>query len=88
MSKADNSTPEERARKRVKNFTGLMWHVATFVIMNVFFWLIVPDAAIWITIFWGIALAFHVAAYFLDESGFQTRRYQRFLSEEKEREAQ
>jgi hypothetical protein len=86
MAKANSNTPEERARKRVKNFTDLMWHVATFVIVNAFMWLIVPQAAFWVTIPWGVGLAFHIAAYLLDERGGQDRRYQRFLAEEQERE--
>lgn len=86
MGKASESTPEGRAHKRVEDFTGLMWHIAVFVIVNVFLWLIVPNAAVWVTIGWGIGLAFHVAAYFLDESGFQRRRYQKYLAEEQERE--
>lgn len=86
MGKASEATPEERARKRVEDFTGLMWHVAVFVIVNIFLWLIVPGAAFWVTVPWGIGLAFHAAAYFLDESGFQRRRYQKFLAEEQERE--
>jgi hypothetical protein len=88
VTKPDTNTPEERASKRLNEFTGLMWHIATFVIVNAFLWVIVPNAAFWVTIAWGIGLAFHVAAYFLDESGFQSRRYQRFLAEEQEREAQ
>ncbi|MDX2344381.1 MAG: 2TM domain-containing protein [Acidimicrobiia bacterium] len=87
MTKPD-TTPEERARNRLNEFTGLMWHIATFVIVNGFLWIIVPRAALWVTIMWGIGLAFHIAAYFLDQSGFQSRRYERFLAEEKERDAQ
>jgi hypothetical protein len=86
MAKADSDTPEERARMRVENFTGLMWHVATFVIVNAFLWAIVPEAAFWVTIPWGVGLAFHIAAYLLDERGGQDRRYQRYLAEEQERE--
>jgi len=86
MAKADTYTPEERARKRVNNFTGLMWHIASFVIVNAFLWVIVPEAAFWVTIPWGVGLAFHIAAYLLDDSGGQDRRYQRYLAEEQERE--
>jgi hypothetical protein len=86
MAKADTNTPEERARKRVDNFTGLMWHIASFVIVNAFLWVIVPEAAFWVTIPWGVGLAFHIAAYLLDERGGQDRRYQRYLAEEQERE--
>ena len=83
-----NSTPEERARKRVNNFTGLMWHIATFVIINGFLWLITPKAAFWVTITWGIGLAFHIAAYLLDERGGQQRRYRRYLAEEREHQSE
>ena len=92
MTKTKGNTPEERAHKRVKNFTDLMWHVATFVIVNAFLWGIDivggggVDWAYWVTIPWGIGLAFHVAAYLLDESGLQNRKYQRYLAEEQERE--
>ncbi|MEA2002429.1 MAG: 2TM domain-containing protein [Actinomycetota bacterium] len=86
MGKTTRSTPEDRARKRVKNFTDLMWHIATYVIVNAFLWLITPAGAFWVTIGWGLGLAFHIAAYLLDENGGQDRRYQRFLAEEQERE--
>ncbi len=88
MAKAVNNTPEERARKRAKNFTDLMWHVVTFVIVNAFLWVITPGAAFWVTISWGVGLAFHIAAYLLDERGGQDRRYQRFLAEERDRETE
>ena len=85
MTQAD-STPEQRARERVSNFTGLMWHIATFVIISGFLWIVAPAAAFWVTVTWGIGLAFHIAAYFLDERGGQNRRYQRYLAEERARE--
>ena len=62
-------TPEEQAR-RATSLTGLMWHVGAFLIVNAFLWVL--DAivgqsgiqwAFWITLFWGLALAFHVLAY-------------------------
>ena len=88
MARDTPSTPEERARKRVKNYTDLMWHIAVYVIVNAFLWLVVPQAAFWVTVGWGIGLAFHIASYFLDERGGQDRRYQRYLAEEQEREQQ
>lgn len=84
-----DSTPEARARERVKNFTDVMWHVAVYVIVNGLLWTLdlVQGGglqwAFWPTIFWGIGLAFHIASYFLDESGLQSRRYQRYLEEER-----
>lgn len=86
MAKVTENTPEARARKRAKNFTDLMWHVTVYVIVNVFMWLIAPGAAFWVTVPWGVGLAFHIAAYVLDERGGQDRRYQRYLAEERERE--
>lgn len=86
MAKANDSTPQERARKRVKNFTGLMWHLVTYVIVNVFLWVMTPGAVIWVAVPWGVGLAFHAASYFLDERGFQSRRYDRILAEEQKRE--
>jgi hypothetical protein len=86
MTSAD-TTPQERARKRAKDYTGMLWHIATFLIINGFFWVL--DAmqggginwAYWITIFWGIGLAFHIAWYFIDVSG-EGRRYAKFLEDE------
>ena len=42
------SAPEEHAAKRVKDYTDLMWHVASYVIINVFLWLSVPYVAYWV----------------------------------------
>ncbi len=62
-------TPEEQAR-RATYATGLMWHIGAFIILNAFFWvldLLIGQSGIqwafWITLFWGVALAFHVLAY-------------------------
>ena len=93
MPEEDNGTPEERARKRVKEYTDVMWHLATYIIVNAFLWgidIIGGDGvnwAYWVTITWGIGLAFHIASYMLEENGLQNRRYQRFLAEERERES-
>ena len=93
MTGPNASTPEERARQRVKNFTDVMWHAATYLIVNGFLWAIDiiqgggVNWAYWVSVAWGIGLAFHIAAYMLDERGFQNRRYQRFLEEERARDA-
>ena len=81
MTPAMNSTPEERAAKPVKDRTDLMWHVATYVIVNAFLWLIVPQAAFWVTVGWGIGLAFHVAYHFIGDDGPENPRYQKYLAE-------
>ena len=81
-----SSTPEERAARRVKDLTDVLWHVATYVIINIFLWLIVPHAAFWVTLGWGIGLAFHVAYYFIGDDGPTNRRYQAFLAQERARD--
>ena len=92
MGGGTERTPEERAEKRVKEFTDLMWHVAAYVIVNAFLWIMDfaqgggLEWAYWATIPWGIGLAFHAAAYFLDESGMQSRRYRRYLEEERQKD--
>ncbi len=86
MGEAMNSTPEERAERRVKDFTDVAWHAATFVIINAFLWIIVPEAALWVTIGWGIGLAFHVAYYFIGDGDSDNRRYQKYLAEERSKD--
>lgn len=84
----EKRTPEERAAQRVKDYTDVMWHLATYLIINAFLWLLVPQAAFWVTLGWGIGLAFHLAYYFIGDDGPQNRRYQIFLAREQAREAQ
>ena len=93
IAQGEESTAEARARKRAKSYTGLLWHIGTFVVINAFLWVldIVAGApgiqwAYWITIFWGIGLAFHVLAYLIDDSGVEERKYRKFLTEERERQ--
>ncbi|RZV40929.1 MAG: 2TM domain-containing protein [Acidimicrobiales bacterium] len=86
MATHSHTTPEERAAKRVEDFNGLAWHVAAYVIINIFLWLIVPTAAFWVTFGWGIGLAFHVAFYFIGDKEIEGRRYQKYLAEEQARE--
>jgi hypothetical protein len=90
VAKTNTSNPEARAQARVKEYTDLMWHTATFVIINGFMWLLDfgqgggLDWAFWLTIFWGIGFAFHIAAYLFGNAG-QSRRYQKYLAEEQSR---
>ena len=87
MGEAMNSTPEERAEKRVKEFTDVAWHIAVYLIINVFLWIIVPEAALWVTIGWRIGLAFHVAYYFIGDEGRSNRRYQKYLAQERSKDS-
>ncbi len=89
MNGQATSTPEERARKRVKERTDVMWHVSAYAIINALLWLIDigqgggVDWAFWPTIGWGVGLGFHVASYMIDESGQEGRKYEQFLAEER-----
>ena len=88
----DDDAPEVQARKRAKYLSGLVWHAGTFVIINVFFWLL--DAmgaggvnwAFWITAAWGLALAFHGLAYLVDGRQLEERKTQQYLDEARARE--
>lgn len=91
MGAAAENTPETRAQRRVKNFTDVMWHLATFVIINGFLWFIdlrndALDWAYWVTVAWGIGLAFHIAYALIGDEGTKNRRYQKILAEEQRRE--
>ena len=86
---ATQMKPEERARKRAKYFTSVMWHVGAFVILNTFFWMLDLTVgqgglqwAYWITGPWAIALAFHVLAYFVDGSQLEQRKAREYLNDE------
>jgi hypothetical protein len=83
-------TAEERARQRAKALTDLIWHAGAFVIINAFFWILdlyigAPGIqwSIWITLFWGFALAWHALAYIVDGRQLEERKTQEYLDEER-----
>lgn len=90
MTAHSEMSAEERARRRANDYTGMLWHLATFVIINGFLWAIDivggggVEWAYWVTISWGIGLAFHVAWYFIDVSR-SGRRYERMLADEQKK---
>ena len=83
-------TPEMRARERSDAFTGVVWHAVVFVLLNGGLWALDAmqgsafDWAFWVTIFTGLGLVFHITWYALEKSGRGSRRYQRFLDQERE----
>lgn len=90
MAKAQ--TPQEMAARRAHYLTGLLWHVGAFVIINALFWFLdlatgAPGVqwAIWITVFWGSALAFHALAYAVDGRQVEQRTTQKLLDAERGR---
>jgi len=77
---------ETRAARRAGALTGVLWHAATFLIINGFLWFIDLqqsglDWAYWVTVSWGIAIAFHVAWYVIGERG--VTKYERTLDQER-----
>ena len=79
---------EETAQRRAEYFTGLMWHIGTFVIINVLLWVL--DIAVgadgvqwawWVTLMWGVALLFHALAWLIDGRQVERRRAERYLDE-------
>ena len=94
MARYDLSTPEGRARKRVESRSAMLWHIVAYVIVNAFMVFLDInggggiDWAIWVIVPWGIGLAFHLGAYFIEERGIEERKYQEYLEEEKKRDLQ
>lgn len=89
MARPTTSTPEERARRRARYLTGLMWHVGAFIIINAFFWILDLtlaggglDWAYWITGAWAFALAFHVLAYLVEGRQVEERKTRQYLAAE------
>lgn len=86
------TTAEDRAERRTNQYTGMLWHIATFVIINGFLWVLDIATgggvtwASWITLFWGIGLLFHIAWYFIDVRGSGSR-YDKALSDERLKDA-
>lgn len=94
MTLRSESTPQERARRRANEYAGMLWHVAAFVVVNSFLWVLDfitgggLDWAYWATIPWSVGLAMHYMAYVVSERGIARRSYERFLAEELQRERQ
>lgn len=91
MVQTETRMPQSRAMQRAKYLTGLLWHLGTFVIINGFFWFL--DAfvgtdgfqwAYWISLFWGLALAFHALAYFIGGRQLEARKAQEYLAENRD----
>lgn len=91
MTPTAQSDPNERALRRAKYLTGLMWHAGTYVIINAFFVLLDLLGAgginwsIWIVAFWGFALAFHALAYAVDGRNVEQTKAEQYAREEHQR---
>jgi len=81
----------QKSGRRAKYLTGLMWHVGVYVIINIF--MVFLDLlgegginwSIWIIAGWGLALAFHALAYFVDGRNVESDKAQEYLRQERER---
>ena len=69
------STDEQydRARQRVEAKIGFFGHLAVFVIINVVFLIVAGEDWLWVTLFWGIGLAFHGFGVFFGDSDAMQR---------------
>lgn len=92
MAKPDLSTPEGRALSRARSLSALVWHTTAYVLVNGFLWVLDLvtgggiEWAYWTTIPWGLGLVFHFAAYMWEDRGFERRKYEQYLAEERMRE--
>lgn len=86
------STPEERARRRADEYVGLLWHIAAFVIVGIFLFFLdwrdngSIDWAYWAVGPWSVGLIFHIVSYLMG-SRFKERAYERFLEQERRKDA-
>jgi len=93
VARTEISTPVERAQKRASYLSGLLWHAGTYVIINAFFLALDiiggqgVNWSLWITLMWGLALAFHALAYYVDGRGLEEHKTEQYLAEAQEREA-
>lgn len=84
MARNHARTPEEQAKRQAMYWSGLMWHIGTFMIIGLFFWAMDFGLgqegiqwAQWVMGFWAIALAFHALAYYVDGRSIQDRQIHR-----------
>ncbi len=91
MAEVPATSPEERARRRLEDYNGMVWHLVSFVVVNGFLWFLdlIPgdglDWAYWVTAMWGIGLLFHIAALIIGDDTAGNPRYDRYLEEERQR---
>jgi hypothetical protein len=78
------------AQTRAKYLTGLLWHLGAFTIINAFFWILDLTLgesgiqwAFWITLFWGLGLAFHALAWAIAGRRVERRKAQQYAAEDR-----
>lgn len=80
---------EEKVERRLKDRTALMYHIAAYVIVNIFLvfvWALSGAGYpwfLWCLAPWGVGLAFHVFAYFIGDRNDSAK--QRMIQKEMEK---
>lgn len=69
----------------------MLWHIATYVVIISFLFFIDQlnggiEFVQWVAMAWGIGVAFHISAYYLETSRITDRKYEQFLEAERQRE--
>lgn len=87
-----------RAKKKLDKLKGFYWHLAAYVVVNIFLMIMVitnidVDESFWqfetfaTAIFWGIGLAFHAMGVFgpdlLFGKGWEKRKMKEFMDKDK-----
>lgn len=82
----------ERAKKRVEELKGFYSHLAVFIVINVVLFIINMATSpgnwwfYWVTLFWGIGLAFHAAGVFgrgkIISREWEEKKIQQYIHEE------
>lgn len=74
--------PLERQPARQPMLPALLWHVGAFAAINSLLWVIDLNLgregtqwAHWVTVVWGVGLAFHLAGYWARGQGLGERKY-------------
>jgi len=61
---ADEDDAYQTAKRRVEARIGFLIHLAVYVVINVVFLPVVGWDWLWVTVFWGLGLAFQAVATF------------------------
>lgn len=83
--KKTDTVREEQARARAKSLVDFLRHLGIFVIVNAFIW--IQDYyiggeigwAYWVTIPWGMGLAFHGLAYLIEGRRLEDRKTEEYM---------
>ena len=78
----------EQARQRVEAKMGFFANLAIFAIINIVFLIVAGTDWLWVTLFWGIGLAFHAWSVFFRDQGLIADWKERQIQKELKRDDQ